>query len=171
MQFDIIFDVAVSPNLAAANRGVTCGFPLSARLGVSSVISSYRQGATKNSHDGVLLMQRSTDGGRNWFSPQMVANGLLASATQTVVTGGLCQTPFGALLASFDLSGGAPKVYPHGADRDRLSEPIFLARSDDCGVSWSAPKQPDPQPLGRRQCDGQETRRSWDTRCPGWVGD
>ncbi len=150
MQVEILFDVAVSPNLAAGERAVTCAFPLSASLADGAVACIYRQGATKHSHDGVLLMQRSEDGGRHWSVPQTVANGLSANPTQTVITGGLCQTPTGALLASFgSVEGLPPNTYPFGADGDRYPLRFFLSRSEDGGVSWSAPKQPDLHPLER----------------------
>ena len=150
MEVEILFDVAVSPNLAAGNRAVTCAFPLSARLADGAVVCIYRQGTTKHSHDGVLLMQRSADGGRQWSTPQTVANGLGVSPTQTVITGGLCQTPGGALLASFgSVEGLPPNVYPFGADGDRYPLRFFLTRSEDGGVSWSPPKQPDLHSLGR----------------------
>lgn len=150
MQLQLLFDVAVSPNLAAGNQQMTCAFPLSARLADGSIICAYRQGITKHSHDGVLLCQRSHDGGRTWASPQVIANGLTASPTQTVVTGGLCQTPGGALLASFgSIEGLPPNTYPFGPGGERYPLRFFLTRSDDGGATWSAPRQPDLRPLGR----------------------
>lgn len=150
MQIQLLFDVPVSPNLAASNSQVTCAFPLSARLADGSVICTYRQGLTKHSHDGVLLMQRSQDGGRTWSSPQLIANELGATPTQTVITGGLCETPSGALVASFgSIEGLPPNVYPFGSDGARYPLRFFLTRSEDDGATWSAPRQPDLQPLGR----------------------
>lgn len=150
VQIEILFDVAVSPNLVAENRGVTCAFPLSARLHDGTVACVYRQGATKHSHDGVLIMQRSQDGGRHWSAPQTVANGLGEMPTQTVITGGLCQTPGGALLASFgSVEGLPPNVYPFGAEGERYPLRFFLTRSEDGGASWCKPTQPDLRPLGR----------------------
>lgn len=150
MHLELLFDVAVSPNLAAGDKQITCAFPLSARLADASVICTYRQGVTKHSHDGVLLWQQSHDGGRTWSSPQVIANGLTASPTQTVVTGGLCQTPGGALLASFgSIEGLPPNTYPFGPGGERYPLRFFLTRSDDGGATWSTPQQPDLHPLGR----------------------
>lgn len=150
MQLQLLFDVAVSPNLAAGDKQITGAFPLSARLADGSVICAYRQGITKHSHDGVLLCQQSHDGGRTWTAPQVIANGLTASPTQTVVTGGLCQTPGGALLASFgSIEGLPPNTYPFGPGGERYPLRFFLTRSDDGGATWSAPRQPDLHPLGR----------------------
>lgn len=150
MQIEILFDGAVSPNLAAGNRAVTCAFPLSARLADGSVVCTYRQGGTKHSHDGVLLMQRSTDGGRHWSLPQTIANGLHSTPTQTVITGGLCQTPAGALLASFgSVEGLPPNVYPFSAEGAHYPLRFFLTRSADHGATWSSPTQPDLRPLER----------------------
>ena len=138
MQLQLLFDVAVSPNLAAGDKQITCAFPLSARLADGSVICTYRQGVTKHSHDGVLLWQQSHDGGRTWSSPQVIANGLTASPTQTVVTGGLCQTPGGALLASFgSIEGLPPNTYPFGPGGERYPLRFFLTRSDDGGETWA----------------------------------
>lgn len=150
MQIQTLFDVPVSPNLAAGNSQVTCAFPLSARLADGSVICTYRQGLTKHSHDGVLLMQRSQDGGRTWSTPQTIANGLSATPTQTAVTGGLCETPGGALLASFgSIEGLPPNVYPFGPGGEQYPLRFFLTRSEDGGATWSAPWQPELHPLGR----------------------
>jgi hypothetical protein len=150
MQIEILFDVPVSPNLAANNSQVVCAYPLSARLADGSVICTYRQGVSKHSADGVLLLQRSEDGGRHWSPPQSVTNGLLQSPTQTVITGGLCQTPSGALLASFgSVEGLPPQVYPFGAEGERYPLRFFLTRGEDGGASWSTPHQPDLRPLGR----------------------
>lgn len=150
MQIQILFDVALSPNLAAGHSQTVCAFPLSARLADDAVICTYRQGATKHSHDGALLMQRSQDGGRTWSTPQTIADGLNATPTQTVVTGGLCQTPGGALLASFgSIEGLPPNVYPFGPGGEQYPLRFFLTRSEDGGATWSAPWQPDLHPLGR----------------------
>ncbi len=150
MQLEILFDVAVSPNLGAGDRSHACAFPLSARLADGSVVCLYRQGTTKHSHDGVLLMQHSTDGGLHWAAPQTVANGLQATPTQTVVTGGLCQTPGGALLASFgSVEGLPPNTYPFGAEGERYPLRFFLTRSTDGGATWSPPWQPNLHPLAR----------------------
>ena len=150
MQIEILFDVAVSPNLAAANPQSSCAFPLSARLADGTAVCVYRQGTTKHSHDGQLLLQRSLDGGRRWLAPQIVFNGLLERPTQTVITGGLCQTRGGALVASFGtVEGLPPNLYPFGAEGERYPLRFFLTRSEDGGASWSPPAQPQLEPLER----------------------
>lgn len=150
MQLQILFDQPVSPNLAAGDRQTVCAFPLSARLADGSVICTYRQGVTKHSHDGVLILQRSYDGGQHWSAPQPIANGLTTTPTQTVVTGGLCETPSGALLASFgSIEGLPPNVYPFAPGGEQYPLRFFLTRSEDGGATWSPPRQPDLHPLGR----------------------
>lgn len=107
MEVEILFDVAglAQPGRWQPHRHLC--FPLSAKLADGAVVCIYRQGATKHSHDGVLLMQRSADGGRHWSAPQTVANVLNVSPTQTVITGGLCQTPELALGFLWQCRGAA----------------------------------------------------------------
>lgn len=140
MQIEILYDAPVSPNFPANQQRVMCAYPLSTKLQDGTVAVVYRQGETKHSHDGILVIQLSKDGGQSWSAPQTVVNGLLESPTQTVVTGGICQAPSGSLLAVYGtVEGLPPGVYPFTPEGSKCSRHVFMVRSDDAGFTWSKP--------------------------------
>lgn len=150
MQIEILYDVPVSSNFPANVQGVMCAYPLSTKLTDGTVAVVYRQGETKHSYDGILMIQLSEDGGRSWSMPQTVANGLLEVPTQTVVTGGICQVPSGVLLAVYGtVEGLPPSVYPFSPEASACARHVVMVRSDDLGVTWSEPERLDLSTLGR----------------------
>ena len=139
MNVNIISDRAVSPNLAARDEGTCCAYPLSALLNDGTVAVVYRSGATTHSHDGVLMIQTSADHGASWDEPRVVFDGTVLDPSQTAVTGGLVQTPNGALLAVFGVVEGLePGVYMFSDEGLPLRREILISRSEDAGQTWSA---------------------------------
>ena len=139
MDIKIVSDLAVSPNLAAADDGVCCAYPLSALLDDGTVALVYRSGETKHSHDGVLMTQTSADQGASWGEPRVVFDGTVLDPNRTAVTGGLVQTPNGALLTVFGVVEGLePGVYMFSDEGLPLPRKILLSRSEDTGQTWSA---------------------------------
>ena len=158
MKIELLYDGPVSPNFATGDgkarakrdQQVTCAYPLSTKLANGTVACVYRQGATKHSHDGILMLQLSRDGGQSWSAPRTVVNGLLESPTQTVVTGGICQMPSGALLAVYGtVEGLPPGVYPFAPEAAQCARHVFMVRSEDEGMTWSPPERLDLSSLTR----------------------
>ena len=140
MKIEVISDLPVSPNLAAGNAGLVCAYPLTTVLADGSVAVVYRQGESKHSHDGIIVMQLSADGGQTWADPLTVFDGRQAHPMQTAVSAGLCQTADGALLVTFSTIEGLPSgLYMFSEEGERLPRHLCYSRSDDLGQTWSAP--------------------------------
>ena len=149
MKIEILSDVPVSPNLESGDLSIACAYPLTARLPGNTLTCVYRQGANKHSHDGRLMCQISHDQGTPWSPPRTIFDGLLETPTQTVVTGGLCRTPSGALLCVFgSVEGLRPDIYMFDTDGASCPRHVFLVRSEDAGTTWSVPNILDLSPLG-----------------------
>ena len=141
MRVEILSDEPISPNLISGNSGVACAFPLSTMLNDGSVCCIYRQGAEKHSHDGILMIQSSMDLGCTWSEAVPVFDGRLLEPRQTVVSGALCQSQEGRLLAVFGAVEGLPAgVYMFGPEGKKLPRRLFLSRSADNGLSWEPPE-------------------------------
>lgn len=150
MNLDILFDVPVSPNRAAGVPGQVCAYPLTSVLQDGTVATVYRRGATKHSHDGVLVMQTSADGGATWTEPRTVFDGTAESPRRTVVTGGVVPTKSGSLLLACGVVEGLePGVFMFDAAAADRPMYVLTRRSADGGRTWT-PAAPLPTP-GLRQ--------------------
>lgn len=148
MEIDILFDTPVSPNLKAGDASAACAYPLTALFADGTLACVYRQGATKHSHDGVLLLQTSADQGVTWSQPQTIFDGRHLQPTLTPETGGLCQTRTGTLVAVFCcVEGLPPDTYVFSEENEDLPFHIFICRSENRGQTWSAPMRLDSSPL------------------------
>ena len=103
MSVEVLSDQPVSRNLAAGRTGVACSYPQATVLANGDVACLYRQGTTKHSYDGVLLLQTSSDRGASWSAPAVAFDGRGLQPPQSVVSGGVCQAPSGELLVTFGL--------------------------------------------------------------------
>lgn len=150
MRVEIVGDVAVSPNLAAGDGGACCAYPLTAALGDGAIATVYRRGTSKHSHDGVLVMQTSGDGGAHWAEPVTIFDGTKLEPSKTAVTGGLVQTRSGALVAVFGVVEGLrPGVYMFDEEGQTLPRKILTTRSEDGGRTWSPPEPLETPGLSR----------------------
>jgi len=150
MQIEISHDAPVSPNLAADDTDTCCAYPLTTLLRDGTVATVYRRGATKHSHDGVLVMQKSPDGGASWDEPSTVFNGVGDEPAQTAVTGGMVQTPSGDLLTVFGVVEGLkPGVYMFSEEGNSLPRMTLIRRSEDGGGTWSPAETFETPRLGR----------------------
>jgi len=137
----ILSDVAVSPNGAAGDGGTTCAFVQAARAACGDVYCLYRRGAQKHGPDGVLMLQRSSDGGRTWQTPCVVFDRTDRAPPETVICGGLCAVG-DELLATFcSLEMLDPNAYVFGDAARAFPRHINVSRSDDRGRTWSAPSR------------------------------
>jgi len=140
-------DMAVSPNLLAGERGVTCSFPQAAALADGRVACVYRRGTTKHSHDGVFVLQISSDLGFSWGGPIVIFDGMNQRPAQTVVSGGICQTPAGTLFVTFStVEGLPPGEYMFSEAGMALNRWVFASRSTDEGRAWAEPARLDTSP-------------------------
>ena len=141
-EVQILSDVAVSPNLAANDPGVTCAYPLPCRLADGSLVCSYRRGREKHSRDGALICQRSYDEGRAWEGPVVVFDGLRNREPESVHAGSLVQDHRGNLLAIFTaVEVKEPEAYIFSPEGQKLDQRLYLARSPDAGQTWSPPRR------------------------------
>ncbi len=137
---EIIRDRPISPNLGAGNDAVASAYPLTVRLADGKLACVYRSGATKHSHDGVLVVQTSRDKGSTWSNPIIVFDGTDMDPPQTPISGGICQTPGGTLLASFGcVVGLTPGSYMFSPENADLEKPVFTSSSVDGGENWLPP--------------------------------
>jgi hypothetical protein len=107
----------------------------------------YRQGTTKHSHDGILVLQTSPDGGSSWSNPRIVFDGRDMERPQTVVSGGLCESEPGTLFVTFfTLEDLEPGVYMFSDEARPLRRRIYTTRSTDGGETWTRPAPLGPLP-------------------------
>jgi len=134
-QVEILHDVVISDNLG---RDGTCAFPSTAVMKDGTLVCLYRRGQTKHSYDGVWISQRSTDQGRTWSAPSVIFDRRSHQPQQSVISGGVCQTPNGSLLTVFtvvEVDKSGKYVFDGGGAQ--LQCLCFIARSNDVGRSWS----------------------------------
>jgi hypothetical protein len=141
-EVQILSDVAVSPNLAVNDPGVTCAYPLPCRLADGSLVCSYRRGREKHSRDGVLVCQRSRDEGRVWEGPVEVFDGPRNREPESVHAGSIVQDHRGNLLAIFTaVEVKDPEAYIFSPEGQKLDQRLYLACSPDAGQTWSPPRR------------------------------
>ena len=133
MQIEILSDETVS---AATDKA--CAFPLTTRLSDGRIVCVYRQGTTKHSHDGILLMQLSDSKGQRWSDPEVAFDG--RDLNLTVCMGALCQTGSGShLLVCDGIVGLQPGVYMFSEEGQKLPSRVFVRRRQDMDAQWSRP--------------------------------
>lgn len=142
MEVKILHDGAVSPNLANHSRGIACVFPLPCQLGSGDLLCVYRQGKEKHSHDGILMVQKSSDNGLTWSEQIIVYDGIGKENPESVHTGAVCQVNDGTILAVFTtVEAIKPDVYVFSEEGKRLRQQLYISRSKDGGTTWSSPEQ------------------------------
>lgn len=142
MHIKIIHDVVVSANLAARDPKSVCVYPASCLTSRGDLLCVYRMGAAKHSRDGILIFQRSSDGGCSWLPPVTIYDGLQGAAKESVHTGVVCEVASGVFLAFFTVvEAQKPDAYIFSAEGRQLRQRLCVARSMDGGLSWSAPQE------------------------------
>lgn len=137
MTISILHDVAVSPNLARRDPGITCAYAQTTLLGDGSIVCLYRRGATKHSHDGVLVLQSSVDFGSTWSEPQTVFDGTADNPRETIVSAGICGTGTNGLLVVFGSALGlSENTYIFSEAGRKLPRRVRGCVSTDSGRSW-----------------------------------
>lgn len=148
MEIEVLYDHPVSPNLQAGTTSAACAYPLTALLDDGTLACVYRQGTTKHSHDGVLLLQTSADQGATWAEPITIFDGRHLQPTLTPETGSLCQTRAGTLLTTFCCAEGLPPdTYVFSEENADLPFHMFTCHSSDHGQTWSEAKRLDITPF------------------------
>jgi hypothetical protein len=137
MTITILHDVAVSPNLASSEPGVTCAYAQTTVLDDGSVACLYRRGTTKHSHDGGLVLQTSADLGGSWSAPRTVFDGTADQPRETVVSAGICAVGPETLLVTFGSAQGlSEEMYLFSEEGMQLQRRVRTFVSGDCGRSW-----------------------------------
>ena len=140
MNIEVLHDLPLSPNLAANDLNTVCDFPSSTILDGGHIVVIYRRGTAKHSHDGIFVIQSSSDRGRSWTEPRIAFDGRSFDPPHTAVTGGMCQARDGTLVFSFFTVEGLQRgVEMFGEVGFKLPRRIFTAWSDDGGATWSEP--------------------------------
>jgi hypothetical protein len=139
MTISILHDEAVSPNLARRDPDITCAYAQTTLLDDDSIVCLYRQGTTKHSPDGILVLQRSVDLGRTWSEPQTVFDGTSDNPRETVVSAGICAMRHSILLVVFGSALGlSGSTYLFSEAGQKLPRRIRGCVSADSGRTWNA---------------------------------
>src|SRR5262249_48334932 len=134
-------DVAVTPDSGAGERR-SCASPMTCRLQNGDILCVYRRGTEKHSRDGVLIVQRSTDGGSSWSEPITIHDGMRSALPESVHAGALCQVEDGTVLAMFTaVEAKNPEAYIFSDTGRQLEQKFYLASSRDQGRTWTSPRQ------------------------------
>ncbi len=137
MNVNILDDVAVSPNLDEDAQNDVCVYPLPCRLNNGDLLCVYRRGKEKHSLDGILIAQRSTDGGATWSEQIIIHDGTHKKLPESVLTGALCQVADGTILAMFTaVDAKKPDVYIFSEEGRKLRQQLCVVRSKDGGKTW-----------------------------------
>ena len=80
---------------------LSCAFPVTCQLHNNEILCLYRVGHTKHSRDGILLVQKSIDGGISWRDPTTVCDLMGTPIPESVHAGAICQTKDGVVHALF----------------------------------------------------------------------
>lgn len=148
MKIEVLFDVAVSPNLQSGDRAATCAYAFATLLPSGEVVCVCRRGATKHSYDGVLAMQRSSDGGRTWSESTVVFDGRTLRPPQSVICGGVGLTAEGTLVAMYGtVEATRPDAFVFSESGLRQKQAVYISRSEDGGRSWRPAAEIDPSPF------------------------
>ncbi len=143
MKMTVIQDIAVSPNLHKGTQSPLCAYPMSCQLSNRELLCIYRQGKEKHSLDGVLIAQRSTDGGAKWSEEIIIYDGMSKNEPESVLGNcyALCQTTDGTILALFaTVEAKKPDVYILSEEGRKLRQQLYTVRSKDGGETWSIPE-------------------------------
>lgn len=133
----VIFDVPVSPNLARKDSKEACAFVQSTRLPDGAVFCAYRRGSGKHGPDGVLVAQRSCDGGRSWESPVTIFDESRLNPPRTVISGGIAALGDVLVAAWGRVEMRNPQAYVFSAEARGFLWEVCLSRSADQGATWS----------------------------------
>ena len=137
----ILHDLPVSPNLPAHDRSNVCDLPSLSLLTDGRVMIVYRRGATKHSHDGVFVIQSTSDGGQSWSEPRVAFDGREMDPNLAATTGGICQASDGTLVFPFFVVEGLKLgVGMFDEVGFKLPRKIFISLSHDAGDTWSIPE-------------------------------
>lgn len=148
MRVEILSDGPVTLNLALKDPGVACAYPQTTVLENGDAACLYRQGASKHSYDGILMLQRSSDKGATWSEPLVVFDGRATEPPQSVLSGGLCQTRAGHLLVTLStVDASNPTVYVFSEEAAGFKCQVCAVRSGDLGRTWSDPVVMDTSPF------------------------
>jgi sialidase-1 len=141
LKVNILNDSAVSPNFDANMLDQVCVYPLTCKLDNGEVLCLYRQGKEKHSFDGVLVVQKSIDGGITWLDQRVVYNGMSGESPESAQTGGLCQLADGSVVVFFTVvEETASDFYIFSEEGRRLRQRLCLSKSYDLGMTWSFPE-------------------------------
>lgn len=155
MKITILDDVLASPTLSGdARRSFAC--PTACKLQNGDVLCLTRRGREKHSRDGVLMVQRSSDGGRTWSAPATIHDGMGLAVPESVHAGGICEGRDGTVFAMFTaVDAKDPEAYIFSETGRQLEQRFYVSRSADQGRTWSAPQQkavPNTPPLRYLNC-------------------
>ena len=141
MKVKILNDSAVSPNFDAKQLNQVCVYPLTCKLDNGNLLCVYRQGREKHSFDGVLVVQKSKDGGETWSDQIIVYNGMSGDSPESVHTGAVCQLTDGSVVVFFTVvEGTVSDIYIFSEEGRRFRQRLCIARSHDRGNTWSKPE-------------------------------
>jgi len=133
-------DRLLSPLPPPSGAAATAAFPVTARAGDAELFCMYRWGTTKHSPDGVLVGQRSIDGGASWLEPVLVADLTGEDRPETVLCGQLAATAPGALLATFTtIVVEEPAGHSLGRPGTPQQRGHYRCISRDGGATWTVP--------------------------------
>jgi len=143
-----IFDKPICGDLNTQPASRCCAYPQSALLSDGTIVCFYRVGTEKHSWDGSVEVALSHDSGDNWSQPITVFDGPASEPVQSVICGGVCETSDRRLLVVFvAVDASRPELCLFSEEGQRLSHSVYCARSDDGGLTWSAPHQVDVRSL------------------------
>ena len=144
MKIEIIHDVPVSPNFANRDAALVSAYPASTVTRADDLLCVYRNGTAKHSRDGVLLSQRSRDGGRTWSNPVTIHDAMNGEHPESVHTGVVAEAADGQTLAFFTtVDAIKADVYIFSEEGRALRQRMWVASSPDGGDSWSPPRELD----------------------------
>ncbi len=127
-------------NEIGADR-LSCAFPATCKLHNQEILCVYRMGRTKHSRDGVLVVQKSIDGGHSWHKPTTVCNLMRSPVPQSVHAGAVCQASDGTVYAMFTaVSAQNPEEYIFSETGRKLEQHFYSVHSHDNGDTWTQPK-------------------------------
>lgn len=148
-QFRVISDVVVSDN--NESRDLTCVYPLTIATDEGALVCVYRRGQTKQSYEGVLVSQRSSDKGQTWSTPAIVCDKRHLQPPQSVNSGGVCQCADGSLLAVFKTTEVTQADHAvHSSEGLKQNCMLYSAKSLDGGRTWLQPQRLDTSPYARK---------------------
>ncbi len=144
LKVEIVQDAAVSPNLARGDAASVCVYPVSTRTQRGELLCVYRQGSAKHSRDGILVCQRSGDGGGTWSAPQTVFDGMSGASPESVHTGVVVEASGGEVRTFFTtVEARKPDAYIFSEEGRSLRQRMWAIRSTDGGCHWSDARELD----------------------------